>query len=392
MKRGIDALNVAGRRVFVRVDFNVPFRGGDVRDDTRIRAALPTITELRERGARVILGSHLGRPGGQVRPELSLATVARRLESLLGTPVRLAPDSIGPEVERLVDNLAAGDVLLLENLRFHPGEEANDAAHAAALARLADLYVNDAFGSAHRAHASTEPLAGLLPSAAGHLILTELAALQRGLTDPQRPFGAVLGGAKVSDKIGVLERLATQADVLLLGGGMANTFLHARGVDLQASLVEREHAEVAQVVERRAAESGCRIVLPVDGVVAAEVSLEAERRVVPVDAIPDGWSLLDIGPASIVSFEDALLDARTVLWNGTLGVYELAPFAHGTEAVAQFLAGSGAFVIVAGGDACAAANASGVAAQMGYLCTGGGATLEFIEGKSLPGVEALPDA
>ena len=392
MKRGIDAIDVAGRRVFVRVDFNVPLRGDDVRDDTRIRAALPTITALRERGARVIVGSHLGRPNGQVRSELSLAPVARRLESLLGTPVRLASDSVGTEVERLADELAAGEVLLLENLRFHPGEEANAAAHAAALARLADVYVNDAFGSAHRAHASTEALAGLLPSAAGHLILTELAALRRGLSDPKRPFGAVLGGAKVSDKIGVLERLATQADVLLLGGGMANTFLHARGVDLQASLVEREHAEVARAVERRAAESGCRIVLPVDGVVAAEVSLEAERRVVPVDAIPAGWSLLDIGPASIAEFEDALRDARTVLWNGTLGVYELAPFAQGTEAVARFLARSGAFVIVAGGDACAAANASGVAEQMGYLCTGGGATLEFIEGKPLPGVEALPDA
>jgi phosphoglycerate kinase len=392
MKRGIDALDVAGRRVFVRVDLNVSLSGGDVRDDTRIRAALPTITELRERGARVILGSHLGRPGGQVRPELSLAPVARRLESLLGTPVRLAPDSIGPEVERLVDNLAAGDVLLLENLRFHPGEEANDAAHAAALARLADVYVDDAFGTAHRAHSSTAGLAGLMPSAAGHLILTELAALERGLIDPQRPFGAVLGGAKVSDKIGALERLARQVDVLLLGGGMANTFLHARGVNMQASLVEREYADAARAVERRAAEAGCRILLPVDGLVAAEVSLEAERRVVPVDAIPAGWSLLDIGPASIAAFEDALRDARTVLWNGTLGVYELAPFAQGTEAVARFLAWSGAFVIVAGGDACAAANASGVAAQIGYLCTGGGATLEFIEGKSLPGVEALPDA
>ncbi len=381
-----------GKRVLVRVDFNVPLRNGSVRDDTRIRAALPTLDDLRRRGARLILASHLGRPHGRPRPDLSLAPVARRLSELVDAPVSLAPESVGPEVERLSAGLRAGQMLLLENLRFHPGEEANDPAHAAALARLADAYVNDAFGAVHRAHASTDSLARLLPAAAGHLLLAELDALDRSVARPERPFAAVLGGVKVADKLGVLRRLVEQADLVALGGAMANAFLQADGHDMQASSVTGEEAELAREAARHAVQAGCRLLLPRDGVAAAAATACAERRLVSVDAVPPGWRLLDIGPDSVKTITDALPRFRTVLWNGTLGMYELAPFAKATYAVARALACSDAFVVAAGGDGVAAARAAGVADRLGYLSTGGGAALEFIEGRQLPGLAALPDA
>ncbi len=391
MKRSLDALDVAGRRVFVRVDFNVPLHAGDILDDTRVRAALPTIRDLRERGARIVLGSHLGRPNGRVQPELSLAPVAGLLSALIGVPVVLAPASVGDVVEQITLELEDGDVLLLENLRFQPGEEANDPDHVTALARLADLYVNDAFGTLHRAHASTEGLARVLPAAAGHLIAAEINALRRVTGDPTRPFAVLVGGAKISDRLGVLRTLTVRADVLLLGGGLANTFLAAHGHDVGASLVECGQEANVRAVEQAAADAGCRIVLPSDGVAAAEVSAGADHRVVGIDAVPDGWALVDIGPQTVAEFGRSVGGAATALWSGTVGIYELEPFGVGTRAVARALAESGAFVVVAGGNACAAANAAGVVDRMGHLSTGGGATLAYIEGKTLPGLAALPD-
>ena len=392
MKRGSQALQVRGQRVFLRVDANVPLAGGAIRDDTRLHAVVPTLADLRVRGARLVVASHLGRPRGAFDPALSLAPVAERLSELLACPVALTPDSIGPAVEARTRNLADGEVLLLENLRFHPSEEQNDPAHAAALARLADVYVNDAFGTAHRAHASTVGVAELLPAAAGPLMHAEVQALARATGNPTRPYVAVLGGAKTSDKIGVLRRLAADVDALVLGGGIANTFLANSGGALGRSLVEPGQSEVVAAVHAAAAASGCRILLPVDAVVAAALDPAAATTVVPADRIPDDQMALDIGPATTAAYLDVLAGARTVVWNGPLGVYEHAPFAQGTLAVARGLADSGAFVVVAGGDALAAAQAAGVADRMGHLSTGGGATLEFLEGRELPGLAALPDA
>ncbi len=392
VKRGSQALDVRGRRVFLRVDANVPLDGDRIRDDTRLRAIVPTLAGLQARGARLVVASHLGRPKGQVDPALSLAPVAARLGELLGCAVSLAPDSVGPAVEAQTRSLADGEVLLLENLRFHPGEEQNDPSHAAALARLADVYINDAFGTAHRAHASTVGVAQLLPAAAGPLMHAEIRALDRVTRDPARPFVAVLGGAKVSDKIGVLRQLATQVDALLLGGGIANTFLANSSGSLGRSLVEPGQAEVVSEVRAAAANSGCRILLPVDAVAATEIDPAAATSIVSADQVPDDQMALDIGPATTAAYLEVLAEARTVVWNGPLGVYEHEPFARGTLAVARGLAESSAFVVIAGGDALAAVQAAGVAARMGHLSTGGGATLEFLEGRELPGLAALPDA
>ncbi|MCY3896765.1 MAG: phosphoglycerate kinase, partial [Chloroflexi bacterium] len=370
----------------------VPLDGERIRDDTRLRAIVAALAALRARGARLVVASHLGRPKGQVDPALSLAPVAERLSELLGCVVALAPDSVGPDVEARSRRLAVGEVLLLENLRFHPGEEQNDASHAAALARLADLYVNDAFGTAHRAHASTVGVAQLLPAAAGPLLHAEIQALDRLTRDPARPYVAVLGGAKVSDKIGVLRRLATQVDALLLGGGIANTFVANAGGALGLSLVEPGQAETVAAVRAAAAASGCRILLPVDSVAAATIDPGAATTVVPADQVPADQMALDIGPTATAAFLEVLAEARTVVWNGPLGVYEHEPFARGTLAVARGLAESSAFVVIAGGDALAAVQAAGVADRMGHLSTGGGATLEFLEGRDLPGLAALPDA
>ena len=369
-------LPVEGRRVLVRADLNVPLDGGRITDDTRIRASLPTIRYLREHGADVIVCSHLGRPKGEVRPELSLRPVAERLSELLGEPVAFAAEE--------------GPVRLLENLRFDPREERNDPALAAELAALADVFVSDAFGTVHRAHASTVGVARLLPSAAGLLLAAELEAFARILDHPEYPFAVVLGGAKVADKIGVIQRFTGLADSILVGGAMAFTFLAARGVGVGASKHEdADGQEVARRAMAEAEERGCELVLPSDVVVAERVEADAPTQVVPAAAIPDGWMGLDIGPATAADYGRRLSRARTIFWNGPMGVFELEPFAAGTLAVANAVADSGAVSVVGGGDSVAAVNRAGVAGSITHVSTGGGAALELVEGRTLPGVEAL---
>jgi phosphoglycerate kinase len=393
-KRTVAGLgDLRGRRVLTRVDFNVPLHDGVVTDDTRIRAALPTIEDLIGRGARVVLCSHLGRPKGRVALEFSLAPVAVRVGELLGRPVPLAPDCVGPEVEAEVARLGDGDVLLLENLRFHPEEEANDPAFARRLARLADAYVNDAFGAAHRAHASTEGVAHLLPAAAGHLLETEVATLEGILDAPQHPFVAVVGGAKVTDKIGVIERLAEVADTILIGGAMAYTFVLAEGGAVGASLHEDADGQAtARRAREKAAAHGCDLRLPADTVAADAFAADARTQVVPTDAIPDGWMGLDIGPEAAAGYAEAVRSARTVLWNGPMGVFELPPFAAGTRAVAEAVAACQGTTVVGGGDSVAAVTQLGLADRITHVSTGGGASLELLEGRVLPGVAAIPDA
>ncbi len=376
--------------MLVRVDFNVPLENGGVADDTRLQAALPTLRFLIDRQAKLVLCSHLGRPKGKPNPADSLGPVADRLGQLLEKPVQMAPDCVGPAVEHLIDAMQGGDVLLLENLRFHPGEEANDATFARELAATAEIYVNDAFGSAHRAHASTAGVAAFLPAVAGFLMERELSFLGRALADPARPFVAILGGAKVSDKIAVIDRLLSKVDRLLVGGGMANTFLKALGKEIGLSLVEDDKLAVAKGLLQR---GGDRLVLPVDAVVADRFDAAAERRTVNVDGVPATWRILDIGPRSIHRFAQHLEKARTVMWNGPMGVFELAPFAAGTVALARTLAAlPGATTIVGGGDSAAAVKQAGVADRITHVSTGGGAALEFLEGKELPGVAALLEA
>lgn len=384
-------VEVKGKRVLVRVDFNVPLdEQGRVTDDSRIVAALPTIRYLLEAGARVILASHLGRPKGKVVEGLRLDPVATRLAGLLGRPVARAGDCVGEEARRAAAALRDGEVLLLENLRFHPGEEKNDPGFARSLAELADLYVNDAFGAAHRAHASTAGIADFLPAVAGFLLEKELEALGRLLHDPERPFLAVLGGAKVSDKIGVIRNLLNIADGLVVGGGMANTFLAARGYRMAASLREEDKEDLARNLLAEAARRGKGFHLPVDLVAAAEVKPGADRRVVKAEeGVPPGWKAVDIGPASMAAFGEAIASARTVFWNGPMGVFEIDEFAAGTEAVARALAESKATTVVGGGDSVAALEKLGLAGRMTHISTGGGASLEFLEGLELPGVACL---
>jgi phosphoglycerate kinase len=371
-------LPVEGRRVLVRADLNVPLDGGRITDDTRIRASLPTIRYLREHGADVIVCSHLGRPKGEVRPELSLRPVAARLAELLGEPVAFADEE--------------GPLRLLENLRFDPREEKNDPELAAELAALADVFVSDAFGTVHRAHASTVGVARLLPSAAGLLLAAELEAFGRILERPERPFLVVLGGAKVADKIGVIQRFTGLADAILIGGAMTFTFLAADGVGVGAS--KHEDADGQEVARRAAAEAGergCELVLPTDVVVAERVEADAPTQVVAADAIPDGWMGLDIGPETAAAYGRRLAEARTIFWNGPMGVFELEPFAAGTLAVAHAVAQSGAVSVVGGGDSVAAVNRAGVADLITHVSTGGGAALELVEGRTLPGVAALEE-
>lgn len=391
-----------GKRVFVRVDFNVPLdNSGAITDDTRIRAALPTIQALTTKGAKVILASHFGRPKGEtlaerVKDKLRLTPVAARLSELLGQPVTKPADCIGDEVTAAVAAMQSGDVLLLENVRFHPGEERNDPSFAQQLASLADLYVNDAFGTAHRAHASTEGVTHYLnPAVAGYLIEKELKFLQGAIEEPQRPLAAIIGGSKVSSKITVIETLLEKCDKLLIGGGMIFTFYKARGLNVGKSLVEDEFLELAKVLEKQAKEKGVELILPTDVVVADDFSEYARAQTVPISEIPDGWMGLDIGPDSVRTFQEALADCQTVIWNGPMGVFEFDQFAKGTEAIAKTLAnltGQGAITIIGGGDSVAAVEKVGVAEQMSHISTGGGASLELLEGKVLPGIAALEEA
>jgi phosphoglycerate kinase len=390
-KLSVRDLDVRGRRVLVRVDFNVPMEQGRITDDKRIKAALPTITHLVKQQARVILMSHLGRPKGQVVEEYRLDPVAKRLGELLGQDVIKVDDCIGPEAQEAVEALAPGEVCLLENLRFHPGETKNDPDFAAALASLGDLYVNDAFGAAHRAHASTVGVARLVPAAAGLLMEKELKCLGQLLQDPARPFIAVLGGAKVADKIGVIRNLLTRVDALLIGGGMAYTFLKAKGLDVGQSLLDAEHVELAGELLEAAAARGVDLELPEDVVAADRLAEDASRQVVSVSEIPSTWMGLDIGPRTRERFADIIAGAKTVVWNGPMGVFELAPFAQGTFAIAQAMAKLDGFTVVGGGDSAAAVEQAGLAEAMDHVSTGGGASLEFLEGLELPGVAALQD-
>jgi phosphoglycerate kinase len=387
-KKTVRDIAVKGKCVLVRVDFNVPLENGEVADDTRIRAVLPTIRYLLDRGAAVILMSHLGRPKGLVQEDLRLDPVGRRLSELLGQEVAKVDDCVGPEVERATKSLQPGQVLLLENLRFHPQEEENDQGFARQLASLADVYVNDAFGTAHRAHASTTGVTEYLPSVAGLLMERELQMLGDALANPTRPFVAVLGGAKVSDKIGVIRNLLSKVDLLLVGGGMANTFLKAQGHQVGESLVEDDSLALAKDI---LAQAGGKLVLPVDVVVADAFAYDANTQIVGVEQVPPGWRILDIGPRTVGLFEDRLRSAGTVVWNGPMGVFEFPRFAAGTTALASSLASAPATTIVGGGDSIAALQQAGLAEKMTHVSTGGGASLEFLEGKVLPGVEALED-
>jgi len=389
--RTLDDLDLKGKRVFIRVDFNVPLDPqGNVTDDTRIQAALPTIELARNRGAKVILASHLGRPKGKRVPEMSLAPVAKRLADLLGHPVKTVEDCVGPEVEAAVGSLEQGEVLLLENLRYHKEETENDPAFAKSLAALADVYVNDAFGAAHRAHASTYGMVPFVEDvAAGFLMKKEITYLEEALKDPARPFLAILGGAKVSDKIGVARNLLQKVNGLLIGGGMANTFLWAAGHPPGASRVEEDKREEAMDVLGAAKQASVELLLPEDVVVAREMKPEAETRVVPVSGIPEGWLALDIGPETARRFCDAIKRAKTIVWNGPMGVFEMPPFASGTQQVARAVADADAVSIVGGGDSVAALEKEGLKERITHVSTGGGASLEYLEGKTLPGIQIL---
>ncbi|MTI95354.1 MAG: phosphoglycerate kinase [Firmicutes bacterium] len=388
--KSIRNLDVGGKRVLMRVDFNVPMSNGEIADDTRIRAALPTIEHLRKQGARLILVTHLGRPKGTVKEELRLGPVAKRLGELLETPVSKLDSSVGSEVQAAVAQLPEGGVLLLENIRFYPGEEKNDPDFAKDLASVADVYVNDAFGTAHRAHASTVGVAAHLPAYAGLLMEKEIEMLGGVLSAPRSPFVAIIGGAKVSDKIGVIRNLLDKADTLIIGGGMANTFLAAQGIEMGASKVEADKLELARDLLAEAGEKSVKFLLPADLLVADQFSAEAARQIVSAEqGVPDEWMALDIGPLARRRFAEVVKEAATVVWNGPMGVFEFDAFAHGTEAVAQALVDSKAFSVVGGGDSAAALEKLGKTDAVNHISTGGGASLEFLEGKSLPGITIL---
>ena len=393
-KQTVRDVDVGGKRVFLRSDLNVPIDDGRITDDTRIRASLPTLIHLLEEGATVILASHLGRPHGKVNDAYRLKPVADRLSQLLQRPVKMTGDALGPGVQDAVGKLRPGDLLLLENLRFHAGEEANDPAFAEALAAFADVYVNDAFGSAHRAHASTEGITRFLPAVAGLLLEREVNALSRLLDRPPRPFHTVIGGAKISEKLNVLRVLVGRCQAILVGGGMANTFLAAKGLEMGKSLVETEQLENAAAIMAEARRRRTRLMLPTDVLVAAQVHHRAPREVVSVNAVPKDWTVVDIGPQTVDKYREALSKARTIFWNGPMGIFEVAPFAEGTNAIARAIAertADGAITVVGGGDSVAAVQQLGLIEQMSHVSTGGGASLEFVEGRTLPGVAALLD-
>lgn len=387
-KKMVTDLDVKGKKVLVRVDFNVPIESGKVGDDTRIQAALPTIEHLLENGAAVILCSHLGRPKGEFDPELSLKPVAEHLDELIDAPVKFAEDCIGEVAQKAADDLEPGQVLVLENTRFHAGEKKNDPEMAKELASLAELFVNDAFGTAHRAHASNVGVADFLPSAAGFLLEKEIKYLGNAIADPERPFVVILGGAKVSDKIGVIDNLIENADRILIGGGMANTFFKAQGYELAESLVEEEVLDTAKDMLDMA---DGKIVLPVDVVIADDFSADAADKIMDVGDVPAGWRILDIGPRTVEAFSDIVQRASTVVWNGPMGVFEFEKFAKGTFEIAKAIAESEATGIIGGGDSTSAIKKSGLDDKITHISTGGGASLEMLEGKTLPGLAALDD-
>lgn len=387
-KKSIEDIKVNGKKVLVRVDFNVPIKDGIVGDDTRIRAALPTIEHLLKEGAAVILCSHLGRPKGGPDPKYSMRPIAAYLANLTGKPVAFAEDCIGPIAVLAAKELKPGHILLLENTRFHPEEEKNDPEMARQLASLADIYVNDAFGSAHRAHASTEGVTKYLPSVAGYLLEKEILYLGRAISDPKRPFIAILGGAKISDKIGVIRNLLTKADAILIGGGMANTFLKAQGIEIGESLVENDVLDTARDLMKS---GGNKIHLPLDVVVADKFEIDAESKCIPAGSVPEGWRILDIGEKTVESYSKIISDAGTVVWNGPMGVFEFPKFAEGTFGIAKAVAASKAVSVIGGGESVAAIQQSGLANKITHISTGGGASLEMLEGLELPGVAALQD-
>ena len=391
-KKSIKDIQVQGKRVFCRVDFNVPMQDGKVTDDTRIKAALPTISYLVEQGAKVILASHLGRPKGQVVEELRLTPVAKRLSDLIGKDVRKVDEAKGEAVLAEVNKLADGDILLLENVRFYPGEEKNDPELAKAFAELADIYVNDAFGAAHRAHASTEGIANYLPAVSGFLMQKELDVLGKALSNPERPFTAIIGGAKVRDKIDVIENLLEKVDNLIIGGGLAYTFIKAQGYEIGTSLLEEDKIELAKSFIAAAETKGVKLYMPIDAVITAEFDANADTEIVDIDKIPADKMSLDIGPKTAEIYANVIKNSKLVIWNGPMGVFEFDKFANGTKAVAQALADStDTYSVIGGGDSAAAAEKFGLADKMSHVSTGGGASLEFMEGKQLPGVVALND-
>jgi len=387
-KKTVRDIDLKDKRVLMRVDFNVPMQDGKVTDDKRIRASLPTIKYILEQGAALILMSHLGRPKSASDSEFSLRPAAEVLSSLLEIPVKMAPDSVGSEVETMVKELKPGEVLMLENTRFHPEEEKNDLEFAKQMSVLGEVYVNDAFGSAHRAHASTEGVARFLPAVSGFLMEQELEYLGRAVAKPEHPYIAILGGAKISDKIDVVESLLSKADKLIIGGGMANTFLAAQGLNMQDSLVEESALDTAKSILEKA---GDKLILPVDAVISDKFAEDANTQVVDVDKIPAGWRMMDVGPKTLELYKRALDGAKLIVWNGPVGVFEMPKFAEGTFALAKMLAESGATTVIGGGDSASAVKKAGVSKQMTHVSTGGGASLEFLEGKELPGVAALMD-
>lgn len=390
-KKSIRDVELAGKRVFCRVDFNVPMQDGVITDDTRIRAAVPTIRYMVDAGAKVILASHFGRPKGQVVEEMRLTPVAAHLSALLGKEVTKLGDSVGEEVQAAVAGMKNGDVLLLENVRFHPGEEKNDPELAKSFAELADLFVNDAFGTAHRAHASTAGIAQYIPAVSGLLMEKEIRFMGGALSNPERPFTAIVGGAKVKDKIAVIENLLTKVDHLIIGGGMANTFLKAQGYAIGASLCEDDKLELARSLMEQAKERGVNLMMPIDVVVADRFAADAEKKTVAIDAIPEGWMALDIGPKTVEAYHRVIVESKTVVWNGPMGVFEMDAFAQGTIGVARAMKECSGTTIIGGGDSVAAVEKAGVADEMTHISTGGGASLEFMEGKELPGVTVLSD-
>lgn len=392
MKASIEHIDVAHKRVFVRVDFNVPLKDGVITDDTRIRATLPTLKYLLAKGSRIILASHLGRPKGERKMEFTLAPCAKRLSELLNHPVAFADDCIGDSVKAQVESMKDGDILLLENLRFHKAEEKNDPEFSKALAELAEVGVNDAFGVSHRAHASVEGITKFLPMVAGYLLEKEIKYVGGAVEHPEHPFAAIIGGAKVSDKIEVISNLLPKVEVLIIGGGMANTFVAAQGYPVGSSLVEADKFDLAKSLIEKAKETNTNLVLPVDFVVADAFSNDANHKVVGVDGIEDGWMALDVGPKSQELFAKALEGMKMIVWNGPMGVFEMDNYAAGTNAVARAVASSSATTIVGGGDSVAAIEKSGLADQISHISTGGGASLEYLEGKVLPGIAALKEA